>query len=458
VSDLLAARVQMGTSLAFHIVFAVLGMGLPVLLLITEGLWLRTGNPVYLALARRWAKGFAILFAVGAVSGTILSFELGLLWPEFMRYAGGIIGLPFSAEGFAFFIEAIFLGLYLYGWDRLSPRAHWLCAFPIAISGTMSAIFVISANAWMNSPAGFRIVDGEVVDVDPIAAMFNSAWFQQSLHMVLAAYIATGLAVAGLYAWGILRGRNDAYHRAGLTIAIALAAVFAPLQPLSGDISARWVAHNQPAKLAAMEGLFHTEAGADLSIGGWPDVAARETRFAIRIPHGLSLLAFHDPNAVVQGLDAFPRADWPDPRIVHVAFQVMVGIGFGVVVLVAWYWLAAWRQRRRGSAGSFPGPWLLRAVVCAAPLGFVAIEAGWTVTEVGRQPWIIYEVMRTSEAVTPVPGQFVALGGFTAVYVILAVTATALLIRLGRQPLPELAPEPGAPLPSSAVGERHAVA
>ena len=323
----------MGTSLAFHIVFAVLGMGLPVLLLITEGLWLRNSNPVYMTLVRRWSKGFAILFAVGAVSGTILSFELGLLWPVFMRHAGGIIGLPFSAEGFAFFIEAIFLGLYLYGWDRLSPVAHWLTAFPIAISGTASAIFVISANAWMNSPAGFRIVNGQVVDVDPVAATFNSAWFQQSLHMVLAAYIATGLAVAGIYAWGILRGRNDTYHRAGLTIAIALAAVFAPLQPISGDFSARWVADNQPPKLAALEGQFQTEAGAGLSIGGWPDAEARQSRFAIRIPRLLSLLAYHDPNAVVRGLDEWPRADQPDPRIVHVAFQIMVGIG-----LSAWAW------------------------------------------------------------------------------------------------------------------------
>jgi cytochrome d ubiquinol oxidase subunit I len=459
VSDLFAARAQMGSSLAFHIVFAVLGMGLPVLLLVSEGLWLRTGNPVYLTLVRRWAKGFAILFAVGAVSGTILSFELGLLWPLFMRYAGGIIGLPFSAEGFAFFIEAIFLGLYLYGWDRLSPRAHWMTAFPIAISGTLSAIFVISANAWMNSPAGFRIVDGEVVDVDPVAAMFNSAWFQQSLHMVIAAYIATGLGVAGLYAWGMLRGRRDAYHRAGLTIAFALAALFIPLQPLSGDISARWVAENQPAKLAALEGQFVTEAGAPLSIGGWPDPETRQTRFAIEVPRLLSLLAYHDPDAVVRGLEEWPREDWPDPRVVHVAFQVMVGIGFGLVALVAWYLFTAWRNRRRGGGALFPGPWLLRALLVASPLGFVAIEAGWTVTEVGRQPWIIYEVMRTSEGVTPVPNQFIALGGFTLVYIILAATCALLLLRLGRQPLPEIAPSPGAPLPSPTAEEpRHALA
>ena len=447
-SDLLAARLQMGTSLAFHIVFATLGMGLPVLLLIAEGLWLRTGNVVYFALARRWAMGFAILFAIGAVSGTILSFELGLLWPVFMAHAGGIIGLPFSAEGFAFFIEAIFLGLYLYGWDRLSPRTHWLCAFPIAASGALSAIFVISANAWMNSPAGFRLVDGQVVDVDPIAAMFNSAWFQQSLHMVIAAYIATGFAVAGIYAWALLRGRRDAYHRTGLTIAIALGSLFAPLQPISGDLSARWVAENQPPKLAAMEALFTTEAGAALSIGGWPNLETRQSEFAIQIPRLLSLLAYHDPDAVVRGLDEWPLADQPDPRIVHVAFQIMVGIGLGLVFLVAWYWIAAWRNRRRGD-GAFPCRWLLRAVLVASPLGFVAIEAGWTVTEVGRQPWIIYEVMRTSEAVTPVPGQFVALGGFTIVYILLALTLIVLLWRLGRQPLDELAPPPGSPLPST---------
>ena len=457
-SDLLAARVQMGTSLAFHIIFAVLGMGLPVLLLVSEGLWLRTGNPVYLALAKRWAKGFALLFAVGAVSGTILSFELGLLWPRFMQYAGGIIGLPFSAEGFAFFIEAIFLGLYLYGWDRLSPRAHWLAAFPIAISGTMSAIFVISANAWMNSPAGFRLVNGEVVDVDPVAAMFNNAWFQQALHMVLAAYIATGLSVAGLYAWGMLRGRRDAYHRTGLTLAMALAGIFIPLQIISGDISARWVADNQPLKLAALEAQFETEAGAGLSIGGWPDVEARRTDYALEIPYGLSLLAYHDPNAVVQGLDAWPRDVQPDPRIVHVAFQIMVGIGFSVLGLALWFWGSRWRQRRRGTH-AFPGTWLTRAVLFASPLGFVAIEAGWTVTEVGRQPWIIYDVMRTSEAVTPVPNQFIALGGFTFVYILLAATCIVLLLRLGRTPLPDLNRPPGTPRDDVKKGEAsHAAA
>lgn len=443
-SDLLAARLQMATALAFHIVFAALGMGLPLLLVITEGLWLKTGNPIYLALVKRWVKAFAILFAVGAVSGTVLSFLLGLLWPGFMRYAGGIIGLPFSAEGFAFFTEAIFLGLYLYGWDRLSPRAHWLASIPIAVSGAFSAIFVISANAWMNSPAGFRVVDGEVVDVDPIAAMFNSAWAQQALHMVLAAYVATGLGVAGLYAWGILRGRRDAYHRIGLTIGIGLAGVMIPLQIVSGDLSARWVADNQPVKLAAMEGLFHTQAGAGLTIGGIPDPETETMRYGLEIPRGLSLIAFHDPNAVVQGLDAVVPEDRPPVVIVHLAFQVMVGIGFATLGLVAWYWFTAWRSRRRGVRFE-PGSWLLRAIVIATPAGFIAIESGWIVTEVGRQPWIIWGFMRTADAVTPVQNVFYSYGGFILIYFILALTTAVLLVRLGRAPIPDHFPPPGAP-------------
>lgn len=454
-TDLLAARLQMATALAFHIIFAALGMGLPLLLVITEGLWLKTGNPVYLALVKRWVKAFAILFAVGAVSGTVLSFLLGLLWPGFMRYAGGIIGLPFSAEGFAFFTEAIFLGLYLYGWDRLSPRAHWLASIPIAVSGAFSAIFVISANAWMNSPAGFRIVDGEVVDVDPIAAMLNPAWGQQALHMVLAAYAATGLGIAGLYAWGMLRGKRDAYHRLGLTIGIGLAGVIIPLQILSGDLSARWVAENQPVKLAALEGLFHTTAGAGLTIGGIPDPATETMRWGVEIPRGLSLIAFHDPNATVQGLEIVPPQDRPPVVIVHLAFQVMVGIGFAALGLTAWHWASWWRARRRGEPFA-PGPWLLRAIVLATPAGFIAIEAGWIVTEVGRQPWIIWGIMRTEEAVTPVQNVIYSYGGFTLVYLILAVTTLVLLVRLGRAPIPDHFPPPGAPRASS-PGDPHAV-
>ncbi len=426
--ELFAARAQMGLSLAFHIVFAVLGIGLPLLLLIAEGLWLRTRNPVYLALTRTWTRAFAVLFAVGAVSGTVLSFELGLLWPRFMALAGGIIGMPFSAEGFAFFIEAIFLGLYLYGRDRMSAVAHWLCTAPITLSGLLSGIFVVTANAWMNRPAGFELIDGEVRNVDPLAAMFNPAWFQQALHMSLAAYVATGFGVAAVYAVALLRGRQDAYHRTGLALGMLVGGVAMPLQFVSGDAIARMVAANQPVKLAAMEGIFETGPCAPLHIGGIPNMDTGETRFAIEIPCGLSLLAYHNPHAVVQGLNAVPRADIPDPLVVHLAFQVMVGIAGGLVTLVAVFWLWAWRRRRLPEAR-----WLLGAIALAGPAAFLAIEAGWVVTEVGRQPWIIYGVMRTHDAVTSAPGLVESFAVFTLVYVTLAVTCAGLLLRIAAQ-------------------------
>ena len=429
-SDLMAARTQMATSLGFHIIFAALGMGLPLLMVIAEGLYLKTGKPVYLALAKRWSKAFAILFAVGAVSGTILSFELGLLWPRFMEYAGGIFGMPFSAEGFAFFIEAIFLGIYLYGWNRLSPRAHWLSGIPVAISGALSGIFVVAANAWMNSPSGFKIdANGQPYDIDPVAAMLNDAWFQQALHMWIAAYVATAFGVAGVYAWGLLRGRRDAYHLSAVKIAVGLGLIVSVLQAISGDISAKWVAENQPVKFAALEGHFETESRAPLIIGGWPDPETRETNWAIKIPGGLSWLAHGDFNAEVTGLNEFPMEDQPEPRVVHLAFQIMVGLGTTMILTSATIWFFAWRRKRFAL-----GPWQSRALVALAPAGFIAIEAGWVVTEVGRQPWIIQGVMRTEDAVTQVPNQFVALGGFTALYAMLAVACTWLLLLLAKHP------------------------
>jgi cytochrome d ubiquinol oxidase subunit I len=436
-SDLMAARWQMGTSLGFHIIFAALGIGLPLMMVFAEGIYLRTGNRAWLALARRWSKAFAILFAVGAVSGTILSFELGLLWPGFMEYAGGIIGMPFSMEGFAFFIEAIFLGIYLYGWDKLSPRAHWLAGIPVAISGALSGIFVVAANAWMNSPAGFDIVDGEVANVDPIAAMFNDAWFQQALHMTLAAYTATAFALAGIYAFGYLRGRRDAYHASALKLTVTLGLVLSISQAISGDHSAHWVANNQPVKFAALEGQFETESGAGLTIGGWPDPEARETHWAIEIPGALSFLAHRDFDAEVTGLNEYPMSDQPDPRPVHLAFQVMVGLGFAMIFASLWILFTTWRRRRWELS-----TWQLRALVALTPAGFIAIEAGWIVTEVGRQPWIIQGVMRTEDAVTEVPGQFAAFGGFTILYALLAIVLVWLLLRLAKTPPPVDLPAP----------------
>ncbi|MFZ5623079.1 MAG: cytochrome ubiquinol oxidase subunit I [Gemmatimonadota bacterium] len=423
-TDLLAARSQMAMSLAFHIVFAVIGIGMPLLMVVAERRWLATGDRIYLDLARRWSKGTAILFAVGAVSGTVLSFELGLLWPGFMEFAGPIIGMPFSLEGFMFFTEAIFLGVYLYGWNRISPRAHWWAGVLVALSGMLSGIFVVIANAWMNAPTGFAIVNGQVTDVDPIAAMRTPAALSQTLHMTLAAYAATGLGVAGIHALMLLRDRTNGFHRRALAVALMVGAPAAILQPISGDLSAKFVARSQPAKLAAMEALFETRSHAPLLVGGWPDMEARETRWALEIPGGLSFLAFDDPAAEVKGLDQFPRENWPHVPIVHAAFQIMVGLGVYLLLVSLWAgWLAI---RRRDIAER---PLLLRALALAAPMGFIAIEAGWVVTEVGRQPWIVHGVLRTADAVTPMPGLVVPFTFFTLLYLFLAVIVVVLLKR-----------------------------
>ena len=424
-TDLLAARSQMAMSLAFHIIFSVIGIALPLLMVIAEWRWMRTGEAQYLDLAKRWSKGAAILFAVGAVSGTVLSFELGLLWPNFMRFAGPIIGMPFSLEGFAFFTEAIFLGLYLYGWDRIGRRAHLASGIIVALSGVLSGVFVVIANAWMNTPTGFTMMDGRAVDVHPFAAMANQAAVSQTLHMTLAAYAATGLAVAGIHAIMILRGSTNPFHRRALAIALLVGAPAAILQPLSGDLSARMVAETQPVKLAALEGQFETERGAPLRLGGWPDEERGETRWAIELPYLLSLLAFHDPNAEVRGLNAFPRDEWPPVAIVHVAFQIMVALGTYMALVSLW---AGWRWwRGRSSAAVADDRLLLRALAVATPMGFIAIEAGWTVTEVGRQPWIIQGVLRTADAVTPMPGLIVPFLVFTFLYIVLGVIVVYML-------------------------------
>jgi cytochrome d ubiquinol oxidase subunit I len=414
----------MAVSLAFHIVFAAVGIGMPVLMAVAEGFWLRTGDEAGLALARAWARGTAILFAVGAVSGTVLSFELGLLWPWFMAFSGPIFGMPFALEGFAFFVEAIFLGIYLYGWDRVSPRAHWLAGVMVALSGTLSGIFVVIANGWMNTPAGFDVVDGRPVHIDPLAALANAAAPSEALHMTLAAFAAVGLAVAAIHAHLLRRDPRNLFHRRALAIALSVGGAAAVLQPLSGDVSARHVAHAQPVKLAAMEGHFETEKDAPLHIGGWPDEAARQTRYALKIPYGLSLLAFHDPHAVVKGLNDFARRDWPPVAVVHVAFQVMVGCGTVMAMTAVLGGVLFLRRRALPDA-----PWYLRLVTLTGPLGFVAIEAGWTVTEVGRQPWIVQGVMRTAEAVTPMPRLVVPFATFTLLYVFLAFVVVFLLRR-----------------------------
>jgi cytochrome d ubiquinol oxidase subunit I len=416
----------MGTSLGFHIVFAVLGVGMPLLMSVAEGLALWRHDEAWMVLARRWSKAFGILFAVGAVSGTVLSFELGLLWPRFMAFSGGIFGLPFTAEGFAFFIEAIFLGLYLYGWDRLSPIRHWLTSIPIALSGAASALFVVMANAWMNSPAGFTLgAGGQLLQVDPLAAALNPSTATEDPHMLVSAYVVTGFLVAAVYAAGILRGRDDVFHRRGLAAGMAMGAVAVILAGITGDTSARFVYGNQPAKFAAMEGLYRTQRGAPITLLGIPSDAEHRVLYGIQIPYALSLLAAFDPNAEVRGLDTFPAADRPNPVMVHLSFDSMVGFGTLIGLLAALFWLMA--IRRRSIPLSRP---LLIGLVAAGPAAVIVMEAGWFVTEFGRQPWIVYGIMRTSQAATTAPALGLTFAIFIAIYLALAITTGRLLLLL----------------------------
>ncbi|MCE7070176.1 cytochrome ubiquinol oxidase subunit I [Dyadobacter sp. CY327] len=422
--DFIAARSQMALSLGFHIIFSCIGMVMPFFMAVAHYYWLRTDNIVYKNVTKAWSKGVAIFFATGAVSGTVLSFELGLLWPEFMKHAGPIFGMPFSLEGTAFFIEAIALGFFLYGWDRFNKWFHWFTGVIVGVSGLASGILVVAANAWMNSPAGFDFVNGQYINIDPIEAMFNDAWFSQALHMTIAAFVATGFAVAGVHAFMILKGENVLFHTKSFKIAAIFGCVAAILQPLSGDISAKDVAIRQPAKLAAMEAHFHTEKSAPLIVGGIPDEENKKVDYAIKLPGFLSFLAHGDFESEVTGLDKIPEENQPPVAITHYAFQIMVGMGMAMMLVAILYFIALWKKKNW-----LASPWLLKLFVAATPLGFIAVEAGWTVTEVGRQPWIIHNVMRTADAVTPMPGIAYSFYLFSAVYVSLALVVIFMLYR-----------------------------
>ncbi len=423
------ASAQMGFSLGWHIVLASFGVGFPILVLYAEWKARRSGDPLYLLLARRWAKVMGVLFAVGAVSGTILSFELGILWPGLMSRFGAIFGFPFTLEGFAFFIEAIFLGIYLYGWDRLTPRAHLLTGVPVALAGMASAWFVVTANSWMNDPTGFRLVGGRVTHVDPWAGIFNPATPTETTHMILAAYMVTGFGVAAVYAAAILRGKRDRYHRTGLRIGLTMGAVLAPVQGIVGDFSARYVASHQPIKLAAMEGVFHTAKGVPETLGGL-DIAGK-MRFAVHIPDGLSLLTHLNPHAEITGLDTVPADQRPPVNPAHLSFDLMVGIGFLLLFLALWAGWSWWRHRALPERRSF-----LLVALAAGPLATVALEAGWVTTEVGRQPWIVYHVMRVDQAVNTAPGLWVGLPVLVAIYGVLTAVLVVVLRRLAAVPLP----------------------
>jgi cytochrome bd ubiquinol oxidase subunit I len=423
------ARWQMALSLGFHIVLACFGVAFPAMIYAAHRRGLRRDDPVALGLAQRWAKVAAVLFAVGAVSGTILAFEMGLLWPELMRTYGDVIGLPFALEGIAFFLEAIFIGIYLVGWNRLPGRLHLAMLWPIMISGAVGTFMILSVNAWMNNPAGFAVVDGEVVDIDPWGAMLNDAVWVMFLHMWVATFVVAGFVTAAVYATGLLRGRNDRHHRLGFTIAFLFGAGAALFQPVIGHFAGERVVEAQPSKMAAMELAPSTEGPAPLALGGV--MIDGERRFAIEIPRLGSLLAHGDLSSPITGLDEFPEDERPDDRlatIVHLSFQGMVGIGLALVALGAAYAL----MRRRGR-NPLTRRWFLRATVLAGPLSVLALQLGWITTEVGRQPWIVYEVMRIEEAVTTGSGVWVSVGILIALYVALGIGTVVVLRSMARR-------------------------
>jgi len=428
--NLLPARMQMAFTLGFHIVLACFGVGLPILMLASEWLYLRTKDELWLVIAKRWSKAFAVMFAIGAVSGTVLSFELGLLWPQFMGTFGAVIGLPFTMEGFAFFLEAIFAGIYLYGWDRLPKKLHWWTGVPIAIAGFLSASFVVTANAWMNCPRGFRMEDGKAVDIDPLAAMLNPASGAQVVHMVLAAYVVTGFCVAGYYAFALLRKQRVEYCRRAMAIGLWMAVISTPLQMLSGDWCAKVVAKSQPVKLAAMEGQYETLKGAPLRIGGIPNDETEETHYSVEIPKMLSFLAFSDFDAEVKGLKEFPKDERPPTAVVHFAFQVMVGTGSLLMGIAAFAFYCRVRYKQFPEAS-----WFLLATTIGGPMAVIAMEAGWTVTEVGRQPWIAHGVMRTAEAVTTSTGVWTVFYVTIGIYLVLGAATIFVLQLLASKPL-----------------------
>ena len=439
---LLQARQMQALSFAVHIPLVAFGISLPVMVLFAEWLYLRSGNQVYRTLARRWSRVMLTLFAVGVITGTVLSFEMGLLWPNFTGTFGSVFGLGFAIEGFSFFIEAIFIGIYVYSWGRLSGRAHLLSGIPIVITGFTGSLMVISVNAWMNHPGGFRLHGGRVLDVDPFRALFENTYLWHELvHMYVAGYVVTGFVLAAVYAFGRLRGRWGRYERTALAIPLTIAALASIVQGPVGDWAARDVAKSQPTKLAALEGLPRTTPAAPVHLLGWYHNG--QVEYGIAMPHLLSLLAFHSWNATVQGLSAMPADRRPPVNVVRVAFQTMVGIGT-LLGLIGVVYLVAWIRRKRPPRSA----WFYRAVVLAGPLSVVALIAGWVVTEVGRQPWVVYHVMPTDAAVTGAHGIPVGYAALAGAYLVVGCGLAWVLRRLARAPL-DLAPDAG-PSPEAA--------
>jgi cytochrome d ubiquinol oxidase subunit I len=420
--DLLAARSQMAFTLGFHIILACLGIGLPTMVLIANAIGLRRSDPAALLLAHRWSTVMAVTFAVGAVTGTVLSFEMGLLWPGLMGRFGGAFGIPFAIEGLFFFLEAIFIAIYIYGWNRLSPRAHLLSGIPVAVAGIGGTFSVVSANAWMNQPAGFVLgADGRVAAVTPLEVIFNRATVYEVPHMLLAGYMVTGFLLASVYAVGLLRGRTDRYVRLGFLIPFVLAAAAAPLQVAVGDVAARGVLEDQPAKFAAMELIVVGGPNQPETIGGI--LVDGQVVGAIQIPNLASIVAGFSPDTFIAGLNSIPVDEQPPTAIVHLAWNAMVGIGTALVILGLWGLVLRWRRRDYASSR-----WFLRAAAISGFGAVLALEAGWIVTEVGRQPWVVFKLLRTADAVTHAPGVQTTFVAVVGLYTVLGI-ATLLALR-----------------------------
>jgi cytochrome d ubiquinol oxidase subunit I len=420
-------RAQMATTLGFHIILACFGIALPSVVLLAEFIGLRRGNHTAMRLARRWSQAMGVLIAVGAVTGTVLSFEMGLLWPGLMRQYGSVLGVPFGVEGLFFFLEAIFAGIYLWGWRRLPGWAHWWSGVPIALSGIFGAMSVIAVNSWMNTPGGFTERNGRITSVDVWQVFFSRSAIYEMPHMILAAYMVVGFSVAAVYAVGILRGRLDRYHYTGFALGFVPAAVLTPFQIFVGDTAARAIAQDQPVKFAAMEYVVRTSRQVPEWLAG---VYVNGNVYAgIRVPYMDSLLVGFGPGTQVTGWDSVPPTDRPPVVwLIHLCFDAMVGLGFLLLlagVWAAWTW---WRRRR------WPRPrlfWALGAVSGLAAV--VAMESGWVVTEVGRQPWVVYQLLTTEAAATTNGGVLASLSIIIVVYGVLGAVTIAILLMLSRR-------------------------
>jgi cytochrome d ubiquinol oxidase subunit I len=428
-SQLLPAREQMAFTLGFHIILVPFGVAFTVIMMIANYRGIKYGDEQALLLARRWSKVAAVLFAVGAVSGTVLSFELGLLWPGLMGRFGAAYGIPFAIEGIFFFLEAIFVAIYIYGWDRLPPWAHFWTGLPVALSGVGGTASVVAANAWMNQPGGITLRNGRVVDVDPWAVIFNQAFWFEALHMLIAAYIVAGFCVASVYAVGMMKGRRDRYHRIGFLIPFTVAAVAMPIQIFVGDVVAREVFHKEPAKFAAIEGLSRTDDHVPETLGGV--LINGKLRYGLPIPDAASLLSGFSPATRIKGLDAIPAGVRPTDRqvsIVHLSFDVMVGTAFLLFALAVWFGVVWWRRHDLPRSR-----WFLRAAAVSGVVAIVSLETGWVVTEVGRQPWTVVGLLLTHDAVATSGNLWPFFAGAVVIYVGVAVGAVLVLREMHRR-------------------------